>query len=466
MKKSSRLSISRILHAGYVFEYQGVHIAFDPIFENPFSRNCHAFPDVEFDQSQMRNLKFSAVFISHYHDDHCSLESLNLLDRQTPIYIYCVFPELFSMLEELGFESVHSLAIDSSTQIGDFTITPRQALDADVDSLLQIQAGGMNVLNVVDSWIGPQILKQLVSLAPWDLILWPFQTMREVEVLSPNRVSWEALELPPEWIPQLQALDPKYIVPSSCQFLQESWSWYNQALFPITYAHFQNWVQAILPTAKVVRMNPSTSFLLSAQGLKAAQALSWVVPKGEQNVDYQPRFNFQAPSTANIAQNFRPLSETQTAKVLVYCREGILKIYQSLGESTEPYFYKSRSWRLSLYDHHGQAVHFYYTLKNENIVLADSCQEEKLSWSTELPLAKLWAALEQGESLSSMYVRINGQLFSSEIEKELRSVDLLEDPLLRCLSSGGALAYQRAQLQRIRGKAGRIGVNINGRAGK
>lgn len=31
------LQISRILHAGYLFEYGDQKIAFDPIFENPFS---------------------------------------------------------------------------------------------------------------------------------------------------------------------------------------------------------------------------------------------------------------------------------------------------------------------------------------------------------------------------------------------------------------------------------------------
>ena len=102
-----QIKISRILHAGYIFEHELNHesdrIAFDPIFENPFSQNCHAFPPVKFDYAEIRKQKFAAVFISHYHDDHCSFDSLDLLDRNTPIYIYCVFDEMFSMLKELGF---------------------------------------------------------------------------------------------------------------------------------------------------------------------------------------------------------------------------------------------------------------------------------------------------------------------------------------------------------------------------
>jgi metal-dependent hydrolase (beta-lactamase superfamily II) len=88
---------------------EGTRIAFDTIFENPFSRNCHAFPDVRFDHEQIRRQRFDAVFISHFHDDHCSLESLDLLDRATPLYIYCIFEELFDMVRQLGFVHVQPL---------------------------------------------------------------------------------------------------------------------------------------------------------------------------------------------------------------------------------------------------------------------------------------------------------------------------------------------------------------------
>ncbi|HEU4777026.1 MAG TPA: MBL fold metallo-hydrolase, partial [Telluria sp.] len=157
------LKLSRILHAGYVFECEGTQIAFDPIFENPFSRNCHAFPDVRFDTGQIREARFAAVFISHFHDDHCSMESLDLIDRATPIYLYCQFEALFDMLRALGFADVRALQTDVAVTVGPFSVIPREALDADVDSMFQIRAGGMNVLNVVDAWIAPVALAQLAG---------------------------------------------------------------------------------------------------------------------------------------------------------------------------------------------------------------------------------------------------------------------------------------------------------------
>jgi len=174
------LRISRILHAGYVFECEGTRIAFDTIFENPFSRNCHAFPDVRFDVDAIRRQPFDAVFISHFHDDHCSLESLDLLARDTPMYIYCQFEELFAMVRRLGFTEVHSLRLNVPVTVGPFQVIPREAMDVDVDSMFQVRASGMNVLNVVDSWIDDATLAHLVGEGPWDMVLWPSQTMREI----------------------------------------------------------------------------------------------------------------------------------------------------------------------------------------------------------------------------------------------------------------------------------------------
>ncbi|MES2262452.1 MAG: MBL fold metallo-hydrolase [Pseudomonadota bacterium] len=445
------LKISRILHAGYVFECDGTSIAFDTIFENPFSRNCHAFPDVAFDVEQIRKLRLAAVFISHFHDDHCSMESLDLLDRDTPIYIYCLFDELFAMVRELGFLHVHSLKTDETVQVGPFDVTPRRALDSDVDSMFQVTAAGVNVLNVVDAWIGPETLAELAASEPWDMVLWPFQTMREMAVLSPSRADAAPLSLPEEWIEQLQALNPRYVVPSSCQFVQEPWSWYNHAFFPVTYAQFQREVEAALPQARVVRLNPSVSVELDRDSLRASSPLSWVVPVGEQDVDYQYDANMAPPPTAEIACHFAPLTAPQTGAMLDYCRRGILDRYAEMELPPDSYFEKPRTWRLSVYDHAGQGSHYHYRLDGERMELLDG-EAHALSWCTEIPIAKLYAALELGESLTSMYMRINHAVFDADTEEEIASADIVDDPLIRCLFDVEFGAYQAAQLKRIKAR--------------
>ncbi|HEU4845791.1 MAG TPA: MBL fold metallo-hydrolase [Burkholderiaceae bacterium] len=444
------LTISRILHAGYVFECGATRIAFDTIFENPFSRNCHAFPDVRFDLDQIRRQRFDAVFISHFHDDHCSLESLDLLDRDTPLYLYCLFDELFAMLRELGFRHVHALRLDVPVAVGTMEVIPREALDADVDAMFQVRAEGLNVLNVVDAWIAPVTLAELAQDAPWDMVLWPFQTMREVEVLMPSRAEIDPVEIPCEWLEQLRVLNPRYVVPSSCQFQQEPWSWYNRAFFPLSYRLFGQAVAAALPQAQVVRLDPSVSVTLDAQSLRPAAPLPWVIPVGPQDVDYQYDGHAAPPSTADIARHFAPLTAQQTQLVLDYCRAGLLEKYAGMELPEDSYFEQPRIWRLSLYDHAGAVTQLRYRVQGDSIALLPQDDASPLGWTTELPLAKCYAALALGESLTSMYLRINDAVFDAATEHDIEAAELVDDPLIRCLFNDAFGAYQAAQLRRLK----------------
>jgi hypothetical protein len=314
--------------------------------------------------------------------------------------------------------------------------------------MFQVKAVGLNVLNVVDSWIDETTLAGLVEEGPWDMVLWPFQTMRELEVLMPSRAPAAAPELPEEWLSQLKALAPRYVVPSSCQFLQEPWSWYNRAFFPISYAQFAKEVGAALPDAQVVRLDPSVSRLLDAASLRPAPPLGWVIPVGSQDVDYVYEGNAAPPSTADIARHFAPLTDVQHARVMDYCREGLLERYGD-AEAASDYFDRPRIWQLSVYDHAGQVARFRYRLEADGGAHLDDEDSTPLAWTTDIPAAKLYAALELGESLTSMYMRINDTVFDAEIERELADADVVDDPLIRCLFSDTFGAYQAAQLRRL-----------------
>jgi hypothetical protein len=115
------------------------------------------------------------------------------------------------------------------------------------------------------------------------------------------------------------------------------------------------------------------------------------------------------------------------------------------------YFEKPRLWQLFIYDHTGKVTKFSYCLNGGDIEPAPNA-EGSISWCTEIPISKFYAALEFGESLTSMYLRINDMVFTPEIEKEIQSADIVEDPLIRCLFSGIFGAYQVAQLKRLQNK--------------
>jgi hypothetical protein len=320
-------------------------------------------------------------------------------------------------------------------------------MDADVDSMFQIRAAGLNVLNVVDSWIDATTLVRLVDEKPWDLVLWPFQAMREIEVLAPTRADPAPPALPEDSLDQLRALAPRFVVPSSCQFRHEPWSWFNRAFFPISYAMFAREVQAALPQARVVRMDPSVSMVLDADGMHPAPPLDWVVPVGDQDVDYVYEGHADVPSTADVARHFPPLAAAQWARVLDFCRTGLPARYAALDDESD-YFASPRLWRLSIYDHAGAATRFCYRLEPGRArPAADG--DGPPGWTTDIPAARLYAALEQGESLTSMYVRINDARFDAATEHALAQADVLDDPLVRCLFDDTFGAYQRAQLERL-----------------
>ncbi|MET0321456.1 MAG: MBL fold metallo-hydrolase [Duganella sp.] len=444
------MKISRILHAGYVFESRGTQLLFDPIFENPFSRNCHAFPAASFDLEQIRALTPDAIFISHFHDDHCSLESLHLLPRATPVYLYCLFDELFDLIRALGFTDVQPLAIDVPVQVGAIEVIPRRALDDDVDSMFHIRAEGLNILNVVDAWMDPETLQQLQAYAPWDMVLWPFQTMREVDVIAPSRARDAATQFsaqfPDEWSEQLQALNPRVVVPSSCQFVQEPWSWYNHAMFPITYRAFGEAVAGWLPAAQVLRLDPSVAVELTAQALVPAAPLPWVLPQGEQDVDFEYDPAIVPPPTAEIARRFAALSAAQAAQVLDFCRHGLLQRYAEMELPDDSYFQQPCVWQLTVVDHEGTGQRWRYRIHGDTIALTGD--DAAPTWTTEIPAAKLYAGLALGESLTSMYMRIGGAQVEADAD-----ADIADDPLIRCLFNDAFGAYQAAQLRRLKDTA-------------
>jgi hypothetical protein len=379
--------VSRILHAGYIFESGGTRIAFDPILETPFSTNCYPFPAVSFAPEATRAASraptvhdYDAVFISHFHDDHCSLVSLDFIPRTVPIYLYCVHGELFDFIRAMGF-NVRSLQVDAAVEIGAFRITPRLALDPDVDTVFEICAEGLAVLNVVDAWIDPSVLSLRSS---WDLVLWPFQTMCELDVLMPARAEPASRSLPPEWVEQLRALRPRHVVPSSCQIRFEEWSWMNRTYFPITYAQFAREIPAS------VRMNPGESFALTAQSFSRIGRLAWVSPEGPQDVDYEYDSSSMTTSTSEIARRFPALTSEQRAFVDRFC-EGL---------------------DVTLYDHEGRPAG---------------------SGSTEAIAYKIFRALTEGEQITSMYLR------TDDIDADELIAKLSQDPL----------AFQRAQLKRL-----------------
>ncbi len=459
------LQIHRILHAGYVLNFQGTTILMDPIFENPFSRNCHAYPSIEFDLVQLKRQKFSAVLISHFHDDHCSLDSLSLINRETPIYIFCVHIEMSTLLKKLGFNFVHNFQLDQAIDIGAFRVTPRRAQEADVDSMLQIQVNGLNLLNVVDASIDSETLELLTREPTWDLILWPFQIMRETDVLGPRRANnpnfdSQLVGAIPEWAEQIATLNPRLLISSSCQFRMEDWSWYNHFYFAVSYARFQQLVSGYLakvmcggqPTTQIQRMNPGTGLYFSKKTFSLAENLSWIRAIGDQNLDYENDTTRAVPTTQAISRRFPSLNLDQFNELEKYLKKGIFERYAQIGEPDGLYFNQKIFWDLIVYDQAGDKFVYQYELSGSQMKLTTN-MFDVVNWQTEIPISKLHAALTEGEALNSLYIRVNDREYSESIERKLVYGDVMDDPLIRCLFNDKFASFQECQLKRILDRA-------------
>lgn len=445
----SKLKVSRIFHAGYIFESDTTKIAFDPLFENPFSFNCFVYPEISIDVAVLSktsaNLKFDAIFISHVHDDHFSMKSLNLIDRAAPIYIFSINDEARALLLELGFTDVHLLKLNEAVQIGDLKIRQWPALDVDVDSLFQIQFENLNILNVVDSWIDWETCDQLQKAGPWDLVLWPFQTMREIPALSPRLAGPADEQIPEEWLEQIQKLAPKNIVASSCQFRFEKGSWLNHFFFPISYKSFAHSMSEI--GIQSWNLLPGETYCLESDSFTKVSRLSFLHLNEDLKdfeYDYQPQM--KVPNLDECLELFEKLSPAQAFEL-----EAFLEKIPSLNLTDyferSDFFQTPRTWCLRVIFSTDRQKKFYFRIQGGRFIPIElSTEPQSYDWLTEILAVKLWGASVKGESLSSLYLRINDEQNVYDENKK----DPMEDPLLGLLYGQESFSYQKAQLRELK----------------
>ncbi len=447
--------VSRLFHAGYQFVASNTRILFDPIFENPMSVNCYSHNEIEFDHNKIKQLNFDAVFISHVHDDHFSLQSLQFLDKKIPIYIYCYDHIYIELIIKLGFHHVFQLFLSHQIQIKEFQITCLPALDREIDCLFHIQSENLNILNVVDAWIDWETCHYLSKLAKWDLILWPFQQMREIEVVSPSRYPPADQKTPAEHQTQLKMLMPKVVIPSSCQFIHEKWSWYRHHYFPISYRSFAEQVSQILPDTKVIRLDPACSLQLSEHGIVSAQPISWIKIIESSKFDYQYHPEFRPQDMNDIASRFPLLSIKEQEQIELFLNNQIIEKWFELDQEIFEYPVLPLYWKIILYSivdpmtKQTQVKEYCYRLNQDHLQHVKSIESHDVHWLTEIIDYKLYQALHHGESLSSLYIRINDR---KVIDKEFPNIidfEITADPLLRILYEGKIAYFQKHQLMKI-----------------
>ena len=157
--------------------------------------------------------------------------------------------------------------------------------------------------------------------------------------------------------------------------------------------------------------------------------------------------------TAQIAKNLPKISLDEKKQIDNFCKEQIpLKFEKNLDASAEDSFWKgeSKKWKLIVYSELAKQKSYFYKIEDGKIFSIDYIHDFELDWLTEITEYKLYSALNNGESLTSLYIRINDIKLNDKAEINLQDIDLLEDPLLQCLYNEDIAQYQRRQLIQIR----------------
>lgn len=450
------IKVSRVFHAGYQFEYQNTRILFDPIFENPMSVNCFSHSKITFNHELIQKLDFHAIFISHIHDDHLSMFSLNYLNKEIPIYIFCVDVLYIELIKKIGFQNVIQLKLNEQICIDGMMIHCLPALDRDIDCLFHLQVEDINILNVVDSWIDWDTCTKLSQLCTWDLVLWPFQQMRELEVLCPSRTLPSDQKIVDEHIKQLEILRPKRIIASSCQFIHEEWSWYRYHYFPISYQSFKNQVNDFLPNTDVIRLEPSFSLYLSKNEIQHAPQLDWIQIDLSTISDYEYLPDLAPQSLIEIAKYFPQLNLSQLADCHNFLKHEFNLRWNCLDHENFIYPKSKFNWLFILYELSETTFEsvvvqqkIYFEINYNEIKQVQVIDQEQIHWLTEISLYKFHKAIAHAESLSSLYIRINDRHLNDQSWNSLFDFDLLADPLLRILYEGKSAYYQSHQMKLI-----------------
>lgn len=161
-------------HQGWLFASRETHILVDPLLVEPFGHRGligRFHPPRELDPAGFPPI--DAVLISHEHEDHFNVPSLNRLDRRIPIYLSERSSDSARrFLGEMGF-TVGTIAVDRTIEIGDlrFTALPADHLGGQngdewdvLPYLVCDRAGHGSFYSCVDLMPQPALLDRLEQL--------------------------------------------------------------------------------------------------------------------------------------------------------------------------------------------------------------------------------------------------------------------------------------------------------------
>lgn len=165
-----------------IIEHQGKRMLMDPWLDDGiFHGAWYHYPPLNVSISEIG--RFDYIYISHIHEDHCSIGTLRHLNRDAEIIIADKKPnfvEKFLKVNNLVFKNVHKIAPRSPYEITSgmwadvIEADPANEMAYAVDSALVLTWDGFTIYNANDCQPYPEGVKYLTTNYQVDLALLPY----------------------------------------------------------------------------------------------------------------------------------------------------------------------------------------------------------------------------------------------------------------------------------------------------
>lgn len=258
-----RVQFTKLPHAGMLVEDSSTGLMFDPILgEKTVQSTYLVTPAVVTTPELAATVRIDAVFISHEHEDHFNIESLDLLSRELTIY----FPEgavlLGLILRKLGFKHIAPLRLGQAIRVGHFTVTPTPSRVPFPEVGFIVTKGSVSIWNLVDTLPDQQQLQELLDGHGRPTLLLPYhQPTQELKVANAQIIERFPKQELAKHVARVVQLRPRWVLPSSYDLFNYQSPWLNSYLAPITRQEFIAEVRRLRPEVQGLELEVGSSII-------------------------------------------------------------------------------------------------------------------------------------------------------------------------------------------------------------
>jgi L-ascorbate metabolism protein UlaG (beta-lactamase superfamily) len=227
-------------HASILVESKTANFMCDPWLIGGHVNNCSVwlYPPRKMTFYELPKLDF--IYVSHEHEDHCNIETLEKLPNDLPVYILKFrdnYDVLLQRLKKCGMENIFecepfkTYAINSNTNI---TIFPSD--EGWIDSSACIEHDGYVIYHGNDNYVSPATFKEIAKKFQVDIAFLPYagfsgfpasyEFSQEVKLKFAKKKKIEAVD---EFFTSIDALKPKIAIPAAGDLclVSEDQAWIN-----------------------------------------------------------------------------------------------------------------------------------------------------------------------------------------------------------------------------------------------